>query len=77
MGSISRSSLLLPPNRQPPAQALDFDSLPQLARAVGSLLAAGRGFLDGLFDRLTSFAGALLDAANTSSCLPSLFTVVV
>ena len=52
------------PNRQPPARALDFDLLPQFARAVGSLLAAGRGFLHGLFDRFTSFAGALLDAAQ-------------
>jgi hypothetical protein len=50
---------------QLPAQALGFDSLPQFARAVGSLpAAAGRGFLDGLFDRFTGFAGALLNAAQ-------------
>jgi hypothetical protein len=56
----------LAPNLQFPARALDFDSLPQFARAVGSLFAAagGAGFLDGLFDRFTGFAGALLNAAN-------------
>ena len=53
------------PGLQLPARALDFDSLPQLARAVGGLLAAaGRGFLDGLFDRFPGFAGALLNAAQ-------------
>ena len=53
------------PNRQFPPRALDFDSLPQFARAVGSLLAAaGRRFLDGLFDRFPGFAGALLNAAQ-------------
>jgi hypothetical protein len=53
------------PNRQFPARALDFDSLPQFARAVDSLLAAaGRGFLYGLFDHFTGFAGALLNAAQ-------------
>ena len=53
----------LAPNLQFPARALDFDSLPQFARAVGSLFAAagGAGFLDGLFDRFTGFAGALLN----------------
>jgi hypothetical protein len=50
------------PNRQFPARALDFDSLPQFARAVDSLLAAaGHGFLYGLFDRFVGFAGALLN----------------
>jgi hypothetical protein len=41
--------------------------LSQPARAVGRLFgtaAAGRGFLDGLFDRLSGFAGALLNAAQ-------------
>ena len=48
-----------------PARALDFDSLLQFARTVGSLFAAaGRGFLDGLFDRFAGFAGALLNAAQ-------------
>jgi hypothetical protein len=47
------------------ARALGFDSLPQFARAICNLLAAaGRGFLDGLFDRFTGFAGALLNAAQ-------------
>jgi hypothetical protein len=50
---------------QLPARVLVFDSLHQSTRAVGSLLAAaGRGFLDGLFDRFPSFAGALLNAAH-------------
>jgi hypothetical protein len=53
------------PNLPFPARALDFDSLPQFARAVGSLFAAaGRDFLDGLFDLFTGFAGALLNAAQ-------------
>jgi hypothetical protein len=53
------------PNLEFPARALDFDSLPQFARAVSSLFAAaGRGFFDGLFDRCTGFAGALLNAAQ-------------
>jgi hypothetical protein len=48
-----------------PARALDFDALPQFARAVGGLLAAAGGsFVDGLFDRFPGFAGALLDAAQ-------------
>jgi hypothetical protein len=52
------------PNVHFPARALGFDSLPQFARAVGSLFAgAGRGFLDGLFDRCTSFTRALLNPA--------------
>ena len=43
-----------------------FDSLPQPARAVGSLFAAAGGarFLDGLFDRFAGFARALLNPAN-------------
>jgi hypothetical protein len=58
-------SSLLPPGHQLPARALDFDSPPQLARVVDGLLAAaGRGFLDGLFDRFTGFARALLNAAQ-------------
>jgi hypothetical protein len=54
------------PNFQFPARALDFDSLPQFARAVGSLFAAagGAGFLDSLFDRFAGFARALLNPAN-------------
>jgi hypothetical protein len=53
------------PNLQFPARALD-NALSQFARAVGSLFAAaaGRGFLDGLFDRFAGFAGALLNAAQ-------------
>jgi hypothetical protein len=54
-----------PHNRQFPYRALDFDSIFQSARAVGSLFAAtGRGFLESLFDRFTGFAGALLNAAQ-------------
>jgi hypothetical protein len=50
---------------QLPARALDFDSLLQSARVVGSLLAAaGRGFLDDLFACFPGFASALLDAAQ-------------
>jgi hypothetical protein len=45
------------------ARALDFDSLPQPARAAGSLFAAA-GFLDSLFDRFAGFARALLNPAN-------------
>jgi hypothetical protein len=53
------------PHLQFAARALDFDSLPHSARAVGRLLAAaGRGFLDGLFDRFPGFASALLNAAQ-------------
>ena len=53
------------PHRQLSARALALTALPQFARAVGSLLAtAGRGFLDGLFDRFPGFAGALLNAAQ-------------
>jgi hypothetical protein len=63
IGRTERTWLLRPPDLQFPARALGFHSLPQFARAVGSLLAtAGRGFLNGLFDRFTCFAGALLNA---------------
>ena len=52
-------------SRQFPARALDFDSLSQFTRAVNSLLAAaGRGFLNGLFDRFPGLASALLNAAQ-------------
>jgi hypothetical protein len=48
------------------SQALTFDSVVQMARAAGSLFTAAgvAGFLDGLFDRFTGFAGALLNPAN-------------
>jgi hypothetical protein len=48
------------------ARALAVDSLSQPARAVDSLFATagGAGFLDGLFDRFTGFAGTLLNPAN-------------
>src|ERR1017187_3416496 len=48
------------------ARALDVDSLSQPARAFDSLFATagGAGFLDGLFDRFTGFAGTLLNPAN-------------
>jgi hypothetical protein len=65
-------TLVVAPARslQFPARALDFDSLSQVARAVGRLFAAaGRGFLDGLFDRFPGFAGALLNAAQQFSLL--------
>lgn len=53
--------------RQPaaPAAALGFDALPRFASAIGGLFAAaGRGCLDGRFDRFTGLAGALLNAAQ-------------
>jgi hypothetical protein len=67
--SVNREELTLvvapAPNLQLPARALDFALVPQLARAGGGLLtAAGGSFLDGLFDRFTGFASALLNAAQ-------------
>jgi hypothetical protein len=58
--------LVVTPSPRPPVTrpgaGIRFSSA--VARAVGCLIAAaGRGFLDGLFDRLTGFAGALLNAA--------------
>ena len=53
------------PDRQFPARALGLDSLAQFARGVGLFLAAaGRGFLNRLFNRFTGFTGALLNAAQ-------------
>jgi hypothetical protein len=56
------TTLLQPPFTRPGAR-FQFTSL--VARAVDDLIAtAGRGFFDGLLDRFTGFAGALLNAAQ-------------
>jgi hypothetical protein len=53
------------PPRFPPREQ-NLGSLLPFFRAAGSLFAAaaGRGFLESLFDRFTGFAGALLNAAQ-------------